>query len=62
MSPNSRRRRIRTRDFATRTAFQCGCYFDFKTKDGKTSCKSCRTSEDCPSATPACNYGYCEAN
>jgi hypothetical protein len=48
-------------DFVNRTGFQCGCYFDFKTK-GKTSCQSCVTSEDCPSATPACNYGYCEAN
>jgi hypothetical protein len=39
--------------------FQCGCYFDFKTT-GKTSCSTCVTSADCPTAMPACNYGYCE--
>jgi hypothetical protein len=48
-------------DFAVRAGFQCGCYFDFKTK-GKTSCQTCATSEDCPSGAPSCNYGYCEAN
>jgi hypothetical protein len=48
-------------DFQVRTGFQCGCYFDFKTK-GKTSCQTCVTSEDCPSGAPSCNYGYCEAN
>jgi hypothetical protein len=48
-------------NFAVRTGFQCGCYFDFKTKDGKTSCQTCKSSEDCPSVAPACNYGYCEA-
>ena len=48
-------------DFTVRTGFSCGCYFDFKTK-GKTSCSQCTTSEDCPSAAPACNYGYCELN
>lgn len=39
--------------------FQCGCYFDRKTK-GKSSCTTCTTSNDCPAITPACNYGYCE--
>jgi hypothetical protein len=48
-------------DFAVRTGFACGCYFDSKTK-GKSSCQPCITSEDCPSATPSCNYGYCELN
>ena len=46
-------------DFAVRTGFQCGCYFDFKTR-GKTSCTECATADDCPSTHPACNYGYCE--
>lgn len=48
-------------DFAVRSGFSCGCYFDFKTK-GKTSCQTCVTSEDCTGAAPSCNYGYCEAN
>jgi hypothetical protein len=39
--------------------FKCGCYFDQKTM-GKTSCTPCTTSNDCPTADPACNYGYCE--
>lgn len=37
----------------------CGCYFDARTT-GKTTCKSCNADGDCPSATPKCNYGYCE--
>jgi len=47
-------------DFSSRTGFECGCYFDFKTKN-KTSCQTCKVSEDCPSDRSACNYGYCEA-
>ena len=39
--------------------FQCGCYFDKRTK-GKNACETCTTSNDCPVATPACNYGFCE--
>lgn len=46
-------------DFAPQNNFQCGCYFDFKTK-GKTSCQQCTTAENCPASAPACNYGYCE--
>jgi hypothetical protein len=47
-------------DFAPRSesAFQCGCYFDFKTK-GKNDCQSCTTAEQCPGQAP-CNYGFCE--
>jgi hypothetical protein len=48
-------------NFAAQTGFQCGCYFDFKTKN-KTSCQTCKSAEDCSSAAPACNYGYCEKN
>jgi hypothetical protein len=48
-------------NFAAQTGFQCGCYFDFKTK-GKSSCQTCQTAEECPSSAPACNYGYCEKN
>lgn len=47
--------------FVPQIGFQCGCYFDFKTK-GRTSCTTCASSEECPSDHPACNYGYCEAN
>jgi hypothetical protein len=46
-------------NFSPQTGFQCGCYFDFKTR-GKTTCSECATSEDCPSTHPACNYGFCE--
>jgi hypothetical protein len=48
-------------NFTAQTGFQCGCYFDFKTKN-KTSCQTCKSAEDCSSAAPACNYGYCEKN
>lgn len=48
-------------NFATQTGFQCGCYFDFKTKN-KTSCQTCTSAEDCTASAPACNYGYCEKN
>lgn len=48
-------------DFSSQAGFQCGCYFDFKTKN-KASCTACNISEDCPSDHPACNYGYCELN
>jgi hypothetical protein len=47
--------------FAPQTGFQCGCYFEMKTK-GKTSCQTCRSSEECPANRSACNYGYCELN
>lgn len=48
-------------DFAPQTGLRCGCYFDAKTT-GKTDCKACQTSSDCPSEASACNYGYCEIN
>jgi hypothetical protein len=39
--------------------YQCGCYFDSRTS-GKASCTPCTTPYDCPTSTPACNYGFCE--
>jgi hypothetical protein len=48
-------------NYQAKTGFQCGCYFDFKTR-GRTTCQQCVASEDCPSGRPSCNYGYCEAN
>jgi hypothetical protein len=48
-------------EYSAQGGFQCGCYFDQKTKN-KTSCQACTISEDCPSSRPACNYGYCELN
>jgi ABC-type phosphate transport system substrate-binding protein len=41
-------------------AYQCGCYFDFRTA-GASSCKACQVPADCPSNASACNLGYCEA-
>jgi ABC-type phosphate transport system substrate-binding protein len=40
--------------------FECGCYFDFKA-NGATKCKACGGPAECGGATPACNFGYCEA-
>ncbi|MFI5301105.1 MAG: hypothetical protein ACHREM_23725 [Polyangiales bacterium] len=37
----------------------CGCYFDARANSA-TSCLACSTDADCASATPRCNYGYCE--
>lgn len=37
----------------------CGCYFD-ALANGSTDCTACTGPADCPGATPACNYGYCE--
>ena len=48
-------------DFAPQNGLSCGCYFDFKTT-GKTDCKPCQASSDCPTDHSACNYGYCEVN
>ncbi len=42
------------------TDSRCGCYFDL-VANGASSCKPCNGPADCPSSTPACNYGYCEA-
>lgn len=39
--------------------FRCGCYFDYRTS-GRAACTVCKTTSDCPAATPACNYGFCE--
>lgn len=48
-------------DFSPRDGFGCGCYFDFKTKGtAGTGCQTCMTADTCPSARPACNYGFCE--
>lgn len=38
----------------------CGCYFEFKAT-GATACSACKTSSDCPSDHPLCNFAYCEA-
>jgi hypothetical protein len=46
-------------DYASTSGLKCGCYFDFKTK-GKSDCAPCQSDMDCSSATPSCNYGYCE--
>ncbi|MET0593636.1 MAG: hypothetical protein ABW133_13110 [Polyangiaceae bacterium] len=39
----------------------CGCYYE-KVANGSTSCMPCSNKTDCPTATPFCNYGYCEAH
>ena len=41
------------------TDSRCGCFFDL-IANGATSCKPCTLPGECPAATPACNYGYCE--
>ncbi|MBC8072166.1 MAG: hypothetical protein IAG13_27850, partial [Deltaproteobacteria bacterium] len=37
----------------------CGCYYDFRAT-GSSACTECENDEQCPSETPACNYGFCE--
>ena len=39
--------------------YQCDCYFDSLTK-GTSACQKCAGPQECPSARPACNYGFCE--
>jgi hypothetical protein len=39
--------------------YQCGCYFDFRTV-GRNTCSTCKSTNDCPTTSPACNYGFCE--
>jgi hypothetical protein len=45
-------------DYTPQTGYECGCYFDLKTKRS-TDCTACETADDCPGQS-ACNYGYCE--
>lgn len=41
--------------------YQCDCYFEASTGGTPAAaCKACRSSTDCPSDRPACNYGFCE--
>jgi ABC-type phosphate transport system substrate-binding protein len=41
--------------------FHCGCYYEARVNgSAPESCKACGGPGDCPSATPACNLGYCE--
>jgi ABC-type phosphate transport system substrate-binding protein len=42
--------------------YQCGCYFEATVPNGAApdSCIACNGPADCPTATPACNNGYCE--
>ena len=39
----------------------CGCYFD-SIATGTSTCQTCATHAECPSAQPHCNLGYCEVN
>jgi hypothetical protein len=42
--------------------FGCSCFFEKQVNGvAPARCKSCRGSGDCGGATPACNYGFCEA-
>jgi hypothetical protein len=43
--------------------FGCSCFFEKQVNNGvaPARCKSCRGPGDCGGATPACNYGFCEA-
>jgi hypothetical protein len=42
--------------------YHCGCYFEANVVGGTVPerCKACAGPGDCPSATPACNEGFCE--
>jgi hypothetical protein len=39
--------------------YGCGCFFDAQV-NGRSTCQTCGGPGDCPTARPACNYGYCE--
>jgi hypothetical protein len=39
--------------------FGCSCFYE-KTVNSPTTCRACTAPADCPSDTPACNYGFCE--
>jgi ABC-type phosphate transport system substrate-binding protein len=39
--------------------FGCGCFYEAKV-NGRAACQTCNGPGDCPSARPACNYGFCE--
>lgn len=39
----------------------CSCYFESKVVGAVADeCQTCKFNADCPSARPACNYGFCE--
>lgn len=38
----------------------CGCFYE-KAASGGTDCTPCTSPADCSVDTPACNFGYCEA-
>lgn len=38
----------------------CGCYFESITT-GTNSCTACSDNAACPSSSPVCRYGFCEA-
>jgi hypothetical protein len=42
-------------------ARSCGCYFDSLANNTSDKCTACTADAECPSATPRCNYGFCEA-
>lgn len=48
---------------AYKPPFGCGCFFEKQVNNGAVParCKSCSGPSDCGGATPACNYGFCEA-
>jgi hypothetical protein len=48
---------------AYKPPFGCSCSFEKQVNNGAAParCKSCGGPGDCGGATPACNYGFCEA-
>jgi hypothetical protein len=39
--------------------FGCSCFYENQVNHTST-CKTCSSPAECPTATPACNYGFCE--
>jgi hypothetical protein len=62
--PECAMRVSRSAEMGALSSFQpprsCGCYFD-EIVAGQSDCVKCASASDCPEATPACNYNYCEA-
>lgn len=47
----------------TSNDYRCDCYFEnVTTGTAGAGCKACRTTTDCPSDRPSCNYGFCEVH
>jgi hypothetical protein len=54
----------RTSDLGAEFSYQppasCGCAFESAQGGTLSACVACRVDQDCNSAQPKCEFGYCE--